>query len=62
MRARARQNLDIVTEAYRLGGTDLLRFIDAERTEFDVEVSAVRSLAQWQQSAVELRLAYGFQP
>ena len=62
MRSRARQNLQIVTEAYRIGGIDLLRFIDAERTEFDVEVSAVRTLAQLQQSAVQLQLAYGVQP
>lgn len=62
MRARAQQNLDIVTEAYRLGGIDLLRFIDAERTKFDVEVSAARALAQLQQSAIQLQLAYGAQP
>jgi cobalt-zinc-cadmium efflux system outer membrane protein len=62
MRQRARQNLDIVREAYRIGGIDLLRFIDAERTEFDVEVSAVRAMAQLQQSAVQLQLAYGVQP
>lgn len=62
MRARAKQNLQIVTEAYRIGGIDLLRFIDAERTEFDVEMAAVRTLAQLQQSAVQLQLAYGVQP
>jgi len=62
MRAHAQQNLDIITEAYRLGGIDLLRFIDAERTKFDVEVSAVRALAQLQQSAIQLQLAYGVQP
>lgn len=62
MRARAKQNLDITAEAYRLGGIDLLRFIDAERTEFDVEVSAVRTLAQLQGSVAQLQLAYGMQP
>lgn len=62
MQKRARQNLDIVREAYRIGGTDLLRFIDAERTEFDVEVSAVRARAQLQENAIQLRLAYGVQP
>ena len=62
MREHARQNLQINTEAYRIGGIDLLRFIDAERTEFDVEVSAVRTLMQLQQSAVQLQLAYGVQP
>lgn len=62
MRAHAQQNLSIVTEAYRLGGIDLLRFIDAERTEFDVEVTAARALAQLQQSAIQLQLASGVQP
>ena len=62
MRAHAQQNLDIITEAYHLGGIDLLRFIDAERTKFDVEVSAARALAQLQQSAIQLQLAYGVQP
>lgn len=62
MRSRAKQNLQIVAEAYRIGGIDLLRFIDAERTEFDVQVSSVRTLAQFQQSAVQLQLAYGVQP
>ncbi len=62
MRSRARQNLDIVTEAYRLGGVDLLRYIDAERTELDVEVSALRTLADFQQSAVRLLIATGERP
>ena len=62
IRAHAQQNLDIITEAYRIGGVDLLRFIDAERTKFDVEISAARALAQLQQSAVQLQLAYGVQP
>jgi cobalt-zinc-cadmium efflux system outer membrane protein len=62
MRKRARQNLEIVREAYKIEGVDLLRFIDAERTEFDVEVSALRAMGQLQQSVVQLRLAYGVQP
>lgn len=62
MRDHAKQNLQITSDAYRLGGIDLLRFIDAERTEFDVEVSAVRILAQLRTSATQLQLAYGVQP
>lgn len=62
MRLRAKQNLDIIREAYRIGGVDLLRFIDAERTEFEVEVAAVRAQAELQQYAVQLQLAYGVQP
>lgn len=62
MRARAKQNLAILDDAYRSGGTDLLRFLDAERTEFDVEVSALRTLSDFQQTIVRLQLAYGVQP
>ncbi len=62
MRARAKQNLDIETEAYHIGGVDLLRYIDAERTEFDVEVTAIRTLAEYHQAALRLQLAYGGQP
>lgn len=62
LRRHAAENLDLVSQAYRLGGVDLLRFIDAERTRFDVEVSAVRALSQLQQSAVQLQLASGVQP
>jgi cobalt-zinc-cadmium efflux system outer membrane protein len=62
MRVRARQNLAIMDDAYRTGGVDLLRYLDAERTEFDIEVSALRTLAEFQQAAVRLQIAYGVQP
>lgn len=62
LRQHAAENLDLVSQAYRLGGVDLLRFLDAERTRFDVEVSAIRALSQLQQSAAQLQLASGVQP
>ena len=62
MRQKAKENLQLMTEAYRIGGVDLLRFLDAERTEFDVEVSALRTLAEYQQAALRLQLSYGVQP
>lgn len=62
MRAKAKQNLQLMTEAYKIGGVDLLRYLDAERTEFDVEVSALRTLAEYQQAALRLQLSYGVQP
>ena len=62
MRARARQNLTILTEAYRIGGVDLLRYMDAERTEIDVEVTAIRTLADFHQAALRLQFALGLQP
>ena len=61
MRTRAKQNFDILSEAYRLGGVDLLRYIDAERTSIDVEITAVRTLAEFQQAALRLQLADGGQ-
>ena len=62
MRAEALQNLQIQTEAYRLGGVDLLRYVDAERTELEVEVMAIRTLGEFHQAAVRLQLATGGQP
>ena len=62
MRSRAQQNLAIMSDAYKTGGIDLLRYIDAERTAIDVEVSTLRSLADFQQSALKLTLAYGERP
>ena len=61
MRSRARKNLEILDDAYRSGGVDLLRYIDAERTEIDVEVNALRTLADLRQSVVRLQLAFGAQ-
>ncbi len=62
MRARAKQNLAIMDDAYRTGGVDLLRYLDAERTAFDVEVTALRTLAEFQQAGLRLQLVYGVQP
>ena len=62
MRARAKQNLAIMDDAYRSGDVDLLRYLDAERTAFDVEVSALRTLADFQQASLRLQLAYGVHP
>lgn len=62
MRTNAQQNLALLTEAYRMGGVDLLRFLDAERTAFDVEITALRTLAEFQQAELRLQLAYGLQP
>ena len=62
MRTRAKQNLTIMDDAYRSGGVDLLRYLDAVRTEFDVEVSALRTLAEFKQTIVRLQIAYGVQP
>jgi cobalt-zinc-cadmium efflux system outer membrane protein len=62
MRNHAKQNLAIMSDAYKTGGVDLLRYIDAERTEIDVEVNTLRMLSEFHQTAVRLQLAYGEQP
>ena len=62
MRARAKQNLAIMDDAYRSDGVDLLRYLDAERTAFDVEVTALHTLADFQQAGLRLQLAYGVHP
>ncbi|CAN5727718.1 TolC family protein [soil metagenome] len=62
MQSHARQNLAIMSDAYKTGGVDLLRYIDAERTEIDVEVNALRTLSEYQQAAIRLQLAYGVHP
>jgi outer membrane protein, heavy metal efflux system len=62
MRAKAKENLRLMTEAYRIGGVDFLRYLDAERTEFDVEVNSLRTYADYQQAALRLQLSYGVQP
>jgi cobalt-zinc-cadmium efflux system outer membrane protein len=62
MRSDAKKNLEIETEAYRLGGVDLLRYLDAERTELDVEVMAIRTLGEFHQAEARLQIATGGQP
>jgi cobalt-zinc-cadmium efflux system outer membrane protein len=62
MRNHAKQNLAVMSDAYKTGGVDLLRYIDAERTEIDVEVNTLRMLSEFHQTAVRLQLAYGEQP
>jgi cobalt-zinc-cadmium efflux system outer membrane protein len=61
MQNHAKENLAIMSDAYKTGGVDLLRYIDAERTEIDVEVNALRMLSEFHQTAVRLQLAYGEQ-
>ena len=62
MRARSRKNLSIMSDAYKTGAVDLLRYIDAERTAIDVEVSALHALADFQQSGLRLQMTYGVHP
>lgn len=59
---RAQQNVTIIAEAYRSGGTDLLRYLDAERILLDTRLLAIETWAAYQRAAIALQLAYGEQP
>ncbi len=57
--ARADQALQIARAAYREGGTDLLRLLDAERLNIELRVLNARTLAEYRQSVVALETALG---
>jgi cobalt-zinc-cadmium efflux system outer membrane protein len=59
LRSRTRMAAELALGAYREGGVDLLRFLDAERVRIETEVLYYRSLADLQQSVVALKRAEG---
>jgi cobalt-zinc-cadmium efflux system outer membrane protein len=59
LRNRTDEVARIALQAYREGGVDLLRYLDAERIRIETDVLYYRSLADLQQSIVTLRLAEG---
>ena len=61
-RERAAESSRIALAAYREGGTDLLRLLDAERFRIEVEVLYARTLADYQGSVVALETAMGVEP
>ncbi len=52
----------IAQAAYREGGTDLLRLLDAERARLEAQLLYCRSLAEYRQSMVNLETALGVAP
>lgn len=62
LRERARESSRIALEAYREGGADLLRLLDAERARIDAELLYFQTLAEFQRSAVSLEDAIGVLP
>jgi len=52
----------IAQAAYREGGLDLLRLLDAERARLDAQLLYCRSLAEYRQSIVNLETALGVTP
>jgi len=59
IRERAREIARISGAAYREGGADLLRLLDAERARIDTDLLYVRALTDFHLSVVELRSAQG---
>ncbi len=49
----------IAQAAYRLGGADLLRLLDAERLHIEIEILSVKAAAQYRQSQAALQSAMG---
>lgn len=61
-RQQAAETARIAQSAYRLGGADLLRLLDAERLRIEIELINDRALMEYRQSIVALETALGNQP
>ena len=59
---QAAETYRIAEAAYREGGTDLLRLLDAQRVRIEAQVAHVRALEELQQSRVALQSAVGELP
>ncbi|MBI3476324.1 MAG: TolC family protein [Acidobacteria bacterium] len=62
LRDQAVEISDISRAAYREGGLDLLRLLDAERLRVDAQISLVRALNEFHHSVTALERAEGVQP
>jgi outer membrane protein TolC len=62
MRQRADDAARIAEAAYREGGADLLRLLDAERLRIETQLLYFQSLAGYRQSIAALETALGVEP
>jgi len=62
MRQQADETARIAEAAYREGGTDLLRLLDAQRLRIEMQLFYYRALADYRQSIVALETALGVMP
>jgi outer membrane protein TolC len=62
LRAHAAESARIAQAAYREGGADLLRLLDAERVRLDTEMLYSRTLTEYRQSIAALETAMGVEP
>jgi outer membrane protein TolC len=59
LRGKAAESSRIALAAYREGGTDLLRLLDAERVRIETQVLYYRTLTEYRQSVIALDAALG---
>lgn len=59
LRERAREIARISNAAYREGGADLLRLLDAERGRIEADLLYFRALTDFHLAVVELQSALG---
>jgi outer membrane protein, heavy metal efflux system len=62
MRDRAVQIVDISRAAYKEGGLELLRLLDAERLRVDTQLVWIDALSEYHKSVVEVERAEGVEP
>ncbi len=59
---RARENARVAEAAYRLGGTDILRLLDAQRQQLEAERLFIEAWAGWRQARAHLETVMGVMP
>lgn len=59
---RARENARVAGAAYRLGGTDILRLLDAQRQQLDAERLVIDAWAGFRQARAHLDTVLGVMP
>jgi outer membrane protein TolC len=59
---QAAESARISRAAYREGGWDLLRLLDAERLRIETQSLYYQALAEYRQSIAELETAMGVEP
>jgi cobalt-zinc-cadmium efflux system outer membrane protein len=62
IRQQAAETAQIAQSAYRLGGADLLRLLDAERLRIEIDQLSYRALMEYRQSRAALEFAVGVRP
>ena len=62
IRAEAAETSKIAQAAYRLGGADLLRLLDAERLRIEIDQLNYRAMMEYRQSIAALEFALGVRP